>query len=575
MFREKHGRRQRSRIYERRASGVAVRLRSGKARSLQWRDGNRYRFLRFFHANFTVQSGELIGRILIMRYLHRRNITITGIVCLLIGLFLSSCNASIEKIAGKPVKIDQKYQASIHYPLATVVDFESLGKLNVKNVDYSNYHYDLIKQHTLKTMQSNLDTTMYSGSGNKGYNGYVKCSLVSQKSKMSYWEIIPALLTADLYMLCGGPIAHCTLEREYRFDIYDALGNNVKSYTYKGKGKNNMSLMSIGRWEGTELKAFRSALKKFDEAAAGDADYINIRLAESAKEYEARINRPFGERDLVLSDWLNSGEMPSEQELNDAVIQAPSDYVGWGLRAIYNSGRGAYNAALNDIEEYCKLNPTCDILQPYIMKGMLLYKLGRKSEAYEAFYVADKLYPGNEYIKVMIGSLLCEDGAYNVALQAFQDASKLNPDNTQTLQTVAELRGICERLSKERQNAEIDESMRLAMATQVVSNAVANATTSIAALATSTSGAAPAYSTSNSGFVSDRSSTSGSSGRNKPKTKECSMCHGKGWIAGTGTASFDSSSSYYCDECHRDVPSSHSHDLCPSCRGNKEVTTLF
>ena len=52
----------------------------------------------------------------------------------------------------------------------------------------------------------------------------------------------------------------------------------------------------------------------------------------------------------------------------------------------------------------------------------------------------------------------------------------------------------------------------------------------------------------------------------------CSLCGGKGWIAGSKTPTYGNMGTYWCDECRREVPQSHSHDRCPSC-GGKGYTT--
>lgn len=53
--------------------------------------------------------------------------------------------------------------------------------------------------------------------------------------------------------------------------------------------------------------------------------------------------------------------------------------------------------------------------------------------------------------------------------------------------------------------------------------------------------------------------------------KKCSLCHGKGWIAGSKSPTYGNTGTYYCSECQRNVPQSHSHDRCPSCGGKGYV----
>lgn len=63
-------------------------------------------------------------------------------------------------------------------------------------------------------------------------------------------------------------------------------------------------------------------------------------------------------------------------------------------------------------------------------------------------------------------------------------------------------------------------------------------------------------------------------GGSRITTKQCSLCHGKGWIAGTSTPTYGNSSSYYCPDCGRNVPASHSHDKCPSCNGKGTIQSI-
>lgn len=47
----------------------------------------------------------------------------------------------------------------------------------------------------------------------------------------------------------------------------------------------------------------------------------------------------------------------------------------------------------------------------------------------------------------------------------------------------------------------------------------------------------------------------------------CSLCGGKGWIAGSSTPTYGDTSTHWCTECQRTVGASHSHNRCPSCSG--------
>ncbi len=497
-----------------------------------------------------------------------KHFRVSNLLLLLTCLLLSSCNASIEKVAKKSNTINDKYRASIQYPLASVFDSESLNNIEIKDKDFGNHYYNLISHYAAKSMESDLSKNLFAYNDKNNYNGYIRCSLESYKFKTKCWELIPTVATLFVYTSFGGPMAHTTLERIYRFDIFDARGNNIKSYTVKGSARINHGLYTTSNYEGGELKAFRNALKKFEEAAAKDAFFINGKLNEASQFMTNMRNRQINERDMILADWLNSGELPSDKELNEAVTNAPEDYVGWGLRAVKNENNGRYSDALEDVNEYCRINPACNIMRPYYQKAKLLYQLNRKSEAYEAICVADELYPNDEAITLLKGRILFENRAFSDALLSFEKASQINPDNTDTYQLIDITRKTCKQLAENRKQEEEEELIKKAYAMQSIGNAMTNTANSIATL-----------NNHNNNRSINSSSTythSSSNSSNQPKTvtKDCSMCHGRGWIAGTSGVSFDSSTSYYCKECGREVPSSHTHEVCPACRGNKVITTI-
>ena len=60
-------------------------------------------------------------------------------------------------------------------------------------------------------------------------------------------------------------------------------------------------------------------------------------------------------------------------------------------------------------------------------------------------------------------------------------------------------------------------------------------------------------------------SNSGSSSSSSQKT--CTLCNGKGWIAGSKTPTYGNTGAHWCSECARNVNALHSHDTCPSCSG--------
>lgn len=80
--------------------------------------------------------------------------------------------------------------------------------------------------------------------------------------------------------------------------------------------------------------------------------------------------------------------------------------------------------------------------------------------------------------------------------------------------------------------------------------------------------AARAYGNSNQNFNFSNSVSSPGGNGTATKSKQCSLCKGKGWIAGSKMPVYGTGGTYWCDECGREVYASHSHDRCPSCGGS-------
>ena len=71
-----------------------------------------------------------------------------GLSCALICIILSSCNASIESVSKKPIKIKEEYRSTINYNLVPLIDIESMSQL--KQNGLGDYHQNLILLYTLK-----------------------------------------------------------------------------------------------------------------------------------------------------------------------------------------------------------------------------------------------------------------------------------------------------------------------------------------------------------------------------------------------------------------------------------------
>lgn len=69
----------------------------------------------------------------------------------------------------------------------------------------------------------------------------------------------------------------------------------------------------------------------------------------------------------------------------------------------------------------------------------------------------------------------------------------------------------------------------------------------------------------------DTSPSYGGTTQGNTVTTTCSLCGGKGWIAGNKTPTYGSTTTRWCDACRQEVAASHSHDQCPSCGGKGTI----
>ena len=249
--------------------------------------------------------------------------------------------------------------------------------------------------------------------------------------------------------------------------------------------------------------------------------------------------------------------------MNDRIKKSPDDYTARGFRSIILAKNGKYTSAIRDIEKLCREVPTLKAFNPYALKSEWLLEIGKYNEAITAGKLATLFLPKQEVSWSTYAIALANAGIFKEAGRAFQKASEINPDNSRYRQLTSEMKKYS--LLAEENIRDYNNSV---METQL--NAFRRATSAFNATAVTLSN----LNRNNPTVVNNNNfNDSGSSSQKSiVKEVECSLCHGKGWIAGTKGVSIGGS--YYCDECHREVPSSHSHDICPSCRGNKTIKRI-
>lgn len=477
---------------------------------------------------------------------------------------LCSCNASLQKASKHSVAPASKYAVSAKHKFATFIEpasYENLSENRLSKEAYQIYRSQILDEYS--KMFDRSMSNIWGTSARKPYSGYIVCSVKSGKTATKCWGVAPMILTCCWYTLFGGPFGHTTYKREYVFDIYDIFGHKIKSYTVKGKKNQVMSLYSDSHLSSIELQAFKSALKDFQKSFISDLGAIDNQLERSARDY---INASKEERDMVMCSWIDTNTLPSDEELVAAVRDVPDDYVGWGLMAEKNILDGDYISALKSIDRYLELNPGCTIIRPHFKKALLCNMLSKKDEALKSAIAAYLLEPSFEPSRSLLVTLLMNEGCFGDAKKLVDEELGLHPGNVQYIEAQKELKNLITESENAIQKNEEAEALGRAAAIQIIQTANQQTMSYLSTIKSS-----------GQSYYGSRVTTidkNDNVGRLKTKTKECSMCHGKCWIVSNDTPSFGSSTMTYCDECHREVPASHSHKQCPSCRGKGFVTTL-
>lgn len=489
----------------------------------------------------------------------------------LILIVLSSCNASLKKASKNSVALPKECVLLNKYCLNTYFDANSYGNLySTKMHSEDKERFDIYKNEIVDECSKMFDRSMSNVWGKNTSripSGYVICTIKSGKMSNKLWGLAPMILTCGNYVLMGGPVGHTNYKREYVFDVYDNSGNLIKTYTIEGKKNQIKSLVTTSQQSSIELQAFKSALKKFQKLYFNDYSSIEASISRNNKKIESDMHdEDREERIVTMCSWIDSNVLPSDEELQQAITVAPEDFVGWGLLIEKNLSDQRYYEALQNVDKYIELNPTCNIIHPYLKKAVICKLLTRDTEAMKNAFTAFQLEPDYLPARSLLVSLLIEEGCFSDALKYVDEELANNPGNIDYLQIQKDLNNY---IAQSKENIKKDkeaEQLRQAMAMSAMADAnrvFAQSITNITNLKN------PSQPANNAQYIPQNRSSQISA-----KEKECSMCKGKGWIVSFDTPTFDSSTSRYCDECHREVYASHSHKTCPSCKGRKVVTTL-
>jgi len=420
--------------------------------------------------------------------IQRRNVTLLHIdmvmkairlVCFLIlVVLLTGCNPTVYEALSKTNNVEKDLKC-LQNSLDTYFSPEIIN-IPRKHYNYSFATNDLIYSASSDFFQRDLQA--HSDFKRRTFNGYVKCKVVNSKERAKAWGIGFFVITG-----CLCPMGHVAFEREYDFEVYDALGKKVANYRIKGSKNNTLSIYSSNNYDGSEVYAFKNALKKFYSRLSNDVSYINRKLKTASDALTEKLTGELTERDSVLLDLLNSGETLSLEEINKAIEEAPEDFVGWGLRIQYYLNKKSYNSALNDLEQYCKLNPTCPIILPYFTKADVLYRLGRRDEALESLVLAKAYDPELESIYLLEGNIFADYGLISNAIKSYEKAISVNPDDVNAISILNSMRSTKQNLEKMKEQEQVEEWARRTAAMNSMTAAYNNVSSSLAHLSSNNS----------------------------------------------------------------------------------------
>lgn len=508
--------------------------------------------------------------------------SISKTICAVLLLLLTGCNTSYKSAIKNPNKLNYPSDNKSIPALPVYFDIESLDNLTMgsgRNAQMAeiNMYKPRIYGDISEIANNDLRRNVFSHKTPKKYNGHIRVKIASTKISGHYAMVAPSILSMGVTMLFGAPICHAGYECNFVFDVCDNYGNIVKSYPIKAYTREYVSLYTLlgdRSIRSSFAVNFKKAMKQFDICLMNDRHLITSALKKANDKVERSRSVAM---DLMEQKGINAfadhikylDENPRmlQNRLDKVIEEDPRDVYARMFRAFTRADNQNYVGALSDISAYADVNPSCPDSHPYAYKSTLLNMLNRNLESLIA---AEKavFYDGNSVESwLALGRAYNKIGIFDKGIPALKRSLEIDPN---LVAVYDEIRQCEEMNSQQKANVQAYESYRqqqAAMAMANLSNAIGNSITTFGNLV------APAAPASSNLGGSNGSNMSNQSGLTSGGTErvECSNCHGKGTVAGTSTTSFSSSSTYYCNECHREVPSSHSHDRCPSCMGKGYV----
>jgi len=202
-------------------------------------------------------------------------------------------------------------------------------------------------------------------------------------------------------------------------------------------------------------------------------------------------------------------------------------------------------AAKNNLAIIAKYKSTKALIKQYISNGDSYYNTGNYEKAVDSYSKSISMEKNDPYPYYMIAHCFFACGAYQETIE------------------------FCDKALAIKSYYNDAKKLRKSAKSIIVLNAISQTLNALSGTLNTIYANNSVYNTNTTNYSSSTNSTPIKMEVSR-KSKECSLCHGTGWIDSNDTPTFSSNSSeQWCDGCKRMVSASHCHQCkqCPSCRG--------
>lgn len=386
---------------------------------------------------------------------------------------------------------------------------------------------------------------------------YLKGEGVKKDTKKGIQLYIEAAQLGNYYAAgCVGDFYY----NGYKPYVVQDKARAIEWFKYAAKGGNVEAAYRIGMCYYLSDGVWKDEKKALDYLKmAVSANYSmanNIYSLLAYKEAERQMDKKAYD---VAADWFNEVVQYDRNNLA-ACVNAGYCYLSQAYPA-YELAELCLNQALkldptnqaakNNLAIIAQYKSIKALIKQYILNGDSYYNAGNYEKAVDSYSKSISMEKNDPYPYYMIARCFFACGAYQETIEFCDKALVIKSYYVDA------------------------KKLRKSAKSIIVLNAISQTLNTL-------SGTLNTIYANNSMYNTNTSNSSGSTNSSPIKmnvsrrSKECSLCHGTGWIDSNDTPTFSSNSSeQWCDGCKRMVSASHCHQCkeCPSCRG-KGITLL-